>query len=370
MEIKLIEPSRSNRPSANKVEYITIHETGNYAKGANALSHADYLNSTAAENDKVSWHYTVDDSMVVQHIPDGEIAWHSGTTKGNQVSIGIEICVNSDGDFEKALKNAAELVKSLLEKHNLTIDKVVQHYFWNGKDCPKTIRATGRWNEFLGMITGEKSRYEVKDSIHFVYIPIPNFKIMKWDKSKRTTAVKNYFNLGFFGWNLDGSTIAGGNLCVDGKIIVDALTAPTWSNLYNKKLSTLIVTKDKAEIIKTDSLQGIQNLVYAVSGVPIIRGGKDVSFKNDVLTEGYDGSETYGTWHGFLGVKNNEIVYMAFETKTYNCVSTSEAYKKLKGYGFKDVIMVDGGGSFILDYNGTNVAETPGNRRINNIGLY
>ena len=148
-KIDLIPPNRPNRPSTRKVEYITIHETDNTNKGAGAEAHASYLATT---NDKMSWHYSVDDKGVVQHIPDGEIAWHSGTTKGNQTSIGIEICVNSDGDFEASLRNTASLVRELLKTHNLTLDKVVQHNFWNSKNCPKTIRQTGRWEEFLSMI--------------------------------------------------------------------------------------------------------------------------------------------------------------------------------------------------------------------------
>lgn len=365
----MIVPGLKNRPSTRKVEYITIHETGNYAPGADAQAHDRYLNSEAATKAKVSWHYSVDAQGYVQHIPDGEIAWHTGTPKGNAISIGIEICVNPDGDFEKALKNTAELVKELMEKHHLSIDKVVQHNFWNGKNCPKTIRESNRWGEFLRMIDDE-SRYEYKDGIHFIYIPIKNFKILQWDKPKRTTTIKNYFNLGFFGLLKSGKTIAGGNLCIDGNVIVEASTAPTWSNLYNKELTTLIVTADKADIIKTKTLSHIPGLKLAVSGIPIMIDGKDVSFKNDVITQGYTGGELYGTWHGFLSVKDGEIVYMAYKTKTKNCVATSEVYNKFKGYGFKDIIKLDGGGSFILDHEGKNIAVTSGNRRINNVATY
>ena len=200
--------------------------------------------------------------------------------------------------------------------------------------------------------------------------PLRILRFLDWDKPKKTTAVKNYFNLGFFGLEKGGSTIAGGNLCIDGKIIVDGVTAPTWSNLYNKSLSTLIITSGGADIVKTKALSNIPDLKFAISGVPIMRGGKDVSFSKDVLTEGYTGGELYATWHGFLSVKDGEIVYMGYKTRTKNCVSTSEAFNKFSGYGFKDIIKLDGGGSFVLDNEGKNVAVTSENRRINTIATY
>jgi N-acetylmuramoyl-L-alanine amidase len=32
---------------------------------------------------------------------------------------------------------------------------VKQHYDWSGKNCPRILRDTGRWPEFLGMIEKE-----------------------------------------------------------------------------------------------------------------------------------------------------------------------------------------------------------------------
>ena len=107
----------------------------------------------------VSWHYTVDDHAIVQHLPDYETAYHAGDGKagpGNTTSIGIEICVNAGGDFEAAKANAAALVRLLMEEHGIPLDNVVQHNRWNGKDCPKTIRATaGAWEAFLALCQGE-----------------------------------------------------------------------------------------------------------------------------------------------------------------------------------------------------------------------
>ena len=164
MEIRTayIDAGRKNRPGGvNPCRYITIHETGNKASGADAEAHGAYLNSSAGEADLVSWHYTVDDHAIVQHLPDGETAYHAGDGKagtGNAQSIGIEICVNADGNFAKAKANAAALVRLLMEEHGIPIANVVQHNRWNGKDCPYAIRHTaGAWEAFLALCGGESA---------------------------------------------------------------------------------------------------------------------------------------------------------------------------------------------------------------------
>ncbi len=131
------------------VKSITIHETANTGVGADAEAHSDYLNTTS---DEVSWHYTVDDHQIYQHLPDNEEAWHSGDREGNHSSIGIELCVNADGNFDQTMENAAKLTAFLLKEYDLTIDDVKQHYDFNGKDCPLTIRQEDRWDEFLSMV--------------------------------------------------------------------------------------------------------------------------------------------------------------------------------------------------------------------------
>ncbi|MBR4949966.1 MAG: N-acetylmuramoyl-L-alanine amidase [Clostridia bacterium] len=137
--------------------YICIHETDNTSKGANAKAHADLLMRKARENDGyyVSYHFAVDDRCVYQMIPEKENAYHAGDGKGpgNLNSIGIEICVNKDGDFEKALLNTAELVADLYKKFSLWRGDMRQHYDFSSykKNCPKTIRNSGRWEEFLDM---------------------------------------------------------------------------------------------------------------------------------------------------------------------------------------------------------------------------
>lgn len=152
----IIPAGRRNRPGGkNPDTYITIHETGNTSDGAGAEDHGAYLASSTGEASLTSWHYTVDDHAIVQHLPDNETAYHAGdgaNGPGNTTSIGIEICVNADGDFERAKANAASLVRLLVSEHGIPLANIVQHNHWNGKNCPATIRATpGAWEKFLAL---------------------------------------------------------------------------------------------------------------------------------------------------------------------------------------------------------------------------
>src|SRR5690625_7632786 len=76
---------------------IVINETANTRKGANANAHARL--QASGNSRSASWHYQVDDKEIVQSFDDNKQCWHAGSRYYNQNSIGIEICVNSDGDF-------------------------------------------------------------------------------------------------------------------------------------------------------------------------------------------------------------------------------------------------------------------------------
>lgn len=144
---------------------VTIHETGNKAKGAGALSHAAYLRGSGSGR-AASWHYCVDDTNTTRSIPEAEAAWHSGTRKGNYETIAIEICVNPDSDFKKACLRAAELAADILRRNGVSAYSykryLFQHHDWSGKDCPQTIRS-GKpvsWDAFVravGSFMGEQA---------------------------------------------------------------------------------------------------------------------------------------------------------------------------------------------------------------------
>ena len=154
-----IPEGRQNRPAGkNKLQYIAVHNTDNYSVGANALNHAQYLKTT---DKHVSWHFTVDDTNVVQHLPVEETAYHATdgmSGLGNTSSIGVEICVNADGDIKKATLRAVELIRYLCDKYNIPVDGVVQHNFFYNKNCPKELRAGNpvSWVEFIEMVNADR----------------------------------------------------------------------------------------------------------------------------------------------------------------------------------------------------------------------
>ena len=152
-----IPKGRRNRPGYKLTpEYITIHDTANPGKGADAKAHAGYLKGSAAAAIPASWHFTVDDKVIYQHLPLTENGWHCGdgtNGTGNRQSIGVEICENSDGNRAKAEANAVWLTAKLLKDYGLKIAAVKQHYDWSGKNCPRVLR--GRkdgWANFLAAV--------------------------------------------------------------------------------------------------------------------------------------------------------------------------------------------------------------------------
>lgn len=126
---------------------ITTHNTGNDGKGANAKAHNTYIHNLASYQPKdtthVSWHLTVDDKFIYQHIPFDEIAWHcgdgNGVNSGNRTSIGIEICENPETNTKQAEDNAIALTVLLMKEFNLKPADVVPHQHWSGKYCPRVI---------------------------------------------------------------------------------------------------------------------------------------------------------------------------------------------------------------------------------------
>lgn len=135
----------------NSKKYIVVHETDNTNSGADADAHARLQyngNSRAA-----SWQWTVDDNEAVQSFEHIWKCWAAGTGTGNNEGIQVEVCVNSDGDYVKALQNAAELVAKIMKDEGIPISKVVQHNYFSGKNCPRNMRA-GKisWTQFIAMV--------------------------------------------------------------------------------------------------------------------------------------------------------------------------------------------------------------------------
>ena len=64
-----------NRPNYSKpsIEFITIHDTGDDYYDA-----AGWSVNVQTDHRQVSWHFTIDDHDIYQHLPLTEVAWHAG----------------------------------------------------------------------------------------------------------------------------------------------------------------------------------------------------------------------------------------------------------------------------------------------------
>jgi N-acetylmuramoyl-L-alanine amidase len=169
--------NRPNRKLTN-LKAIIIHWTANKSIGANAIANRNYFNTKPyiyvrdKNGEKVivyaSAHYIVDDKSIIKCIPDDEVGYHVGAKSYKQLiyniigvpngdspnnyTIGIEMCVNSDGDFSKARQNTIELTDYLLRMHNLNTQNVYRHFDITGKDCPKMLLDDTIWKHFLNEV--------------------------------------------------------------------------------------------------------------------------------------------------------------------------------------------------------------------------
>lgn len=139
----------------NQKKYITVHQTGNTSHGANAEMHARLQEN--GNSRQASWHWQVDDKEAIQSFPHGVSCWHCGDGRGdgNMHSIGVEICINSDGDYKKAVENGARLVRQIMEQEGIPIGNVKQHWDWSRKNCPQQIRAGQQginWTDFINLV--------------------------------------------------------------------------------------------------------------------------------------------------------------------------------------------------------------------------
>ena len=141
IEKNLIKFNFSKRRGMVKPTYIVVHDTGNTNVGADALAHFRYFNGG---NRNASCHYFVDDKRIVETVETSNVSWHCGDGQGrfgitNSNSIGIEICVNSDGNYDKALENARLLIRFLMDFYNIPVARVVRHFDASHKICPRSM---------------------------------------------------------------------------------------------------------------------------------------------------------------------------------------------------------------------------------------
>lgn len=382
---------------------IVIHNTAN---DASAEAEIKYMQSNNAQT---SFHYAVDDKEAVQGVDLWRNAWHSGdglNGVGNRQGIAIEICYSKSGGdkFAKAEQNAAELAAKLLIDFAWDISKITKHQDYSPqKRCPHRTLDLG-WDRFVQMVekkrrilagidkedgaeSGEPERTVLNG---YVIERCSDFVIQYWDKSKKKGTAQNYINGGFFGYFKENGvnfTLPVGNLVCDislqdvPEVAKKYLTAHVYgkkmrysvndnipNQFHNKAVSTLVLPQTGAPYVK--ELTTVPSTArYAISGIPVIRDGKDVSYAAFVQKQGWDVSPFYATMRNFVGLKGTTLYIVSGTSKTDNFVATSEVFKALEPFGFSDLCALDGGGSAYHKYNGK-ADFCWSDRNVNNIIIY
>ena len=170
MRINKKQIAYNRTPRTQKPVYIVIHDTGNTGKGANANAHFNYFNGG---NRNASADFFVDDTQILQVNDYTQYyTWHCGDGKGkygitNRNSVGIEICVNSDSNYDVAFCKTVELTKYLMKELNIDIDHVVRHYDASHKNCPASMNKNGwaLWNTFKASLVVQTELRSVNDIV-------------------------------------------------------------------------------------------------------------------------------------------------------------------------------------------------------------
>lgn len=162
---------RNSRPM--QARYITVHSTQNYT--GDAYDHAKALKRGALRGGTIgylSWHFTVQENVAIQHIPTSERGEHADFDgPGNRYSIGIEMCEHKGNNQAKTLDRTAQLAASLMYHHKIPLGNVVPHYHWPRKgystphkNCPHFLLDNGKpgatWNWFKSRVKRHYDRIE------------------------------------------------------------------------------------------------------------------------------------------------------------------------------------------------------------------
>lgn len=129
MNVQTMFIKRNYRDANRKYEDITrivVHSTANEHESADADNNVRYFGKPNKYN--ASAHFCVDDEKVCQAVDIEDIAWHAGTSWGNNVSIGVEMCENfrTKSDSTRMMKRAIALYADLSVKCPNAI--FIRHY--------------------------------------------------------------------------------------------------------------------------------------------------------------------------------------------------------------------------------------------------
>ena len=155
---------KDNLGNDENILWIVVHESGMPGAGNDAELLAR-IQRQQADGERTyrqaSWNYQIDHEKIYQSFDDSVYCWHAGGDYGkylpfgNRNSIGIEMCINEDGNYDGAMAHDAKLVANLMNKYNLKMENVVRHHDTSGKICPNYMIETSRYGEFLEMVRNE-----------------------------------------------------------------------------------------------------------------------------------------------------------------------------------------------------------------------
>lgn len=226
-------------PYEMNAEFMVVHNTANDASANNEI---EYMKNN---NNKVSFHYAVDDIEIVQGIPENRNAWHAGdggNGQGNRKGLSIEICYSKSGGerFDKAEENAAEFIASKLKEKGWEIDKVKKHQDFANKYCPHRTLDLG-WERFLNKIRsylGEE-QVNVDASSKDLDTIVDEVIAGKWGngedrKNRLAQAGYNYSEVqALVNQRLNGTSTSSNKKSID--VIADEVIAGKWGNGNDRK---------------------------------------------------------------------------------------------------------------------------------------
>jgi len=153
-----------NKRSTSSIKYIVIHYTAN--DGDTAKGNGNHFKNNIKG---VSSHYFVDDTTIVQSVPDNYVANAVGGSKyknnggrlykkaTNTNTLSIELCDTVKNKkymaSSKTINLALKLVRQKMKEYKVSKSNVIRHYDVNGKLCPDYWVSDSRWkSEFWNKI--------------------------------------------------------------------------------------------------------------------------------------------------------------------------------------------------------------------------
>ncbi len=167
---KFADISNYTKGRISPIKYIVIHFTAN--NGDTAKGNCNYFQGT---NRNASAHYFVDENEIYQSVNEANTAWHCGANKyyhsfcRNNNSIGVELCsrIDNKGKYyfkDNTLNKAVWLIRRLMKKYNITLDKILRHYDVTHKICPAPfVTDIKAWENFKYSLVNNNIKFDNKE---------------------------------------------------------------------------------------------------------------------------------------------------------------------------------------------------------------